>query len=218
MCRFVAVLSMKDIDLEPHLDFLKYQAKNGKRAPHKDGFGYWILSENGEHYYRSTIPAWEHAGSLPKGSVAFFHARKRGLHGAPVSILNVHPFIKNGAVFMHNGLLKIDRHPMALGDTDTESFFLKILEEGIDNTLKSLEKKSYTSLNFVMWDRARLIIFRAAKRLKNYFTIFIKKEESRIIISTEGDESWREIKNGEMIIIQRDLSFETRCIFQDMCH
>ncbi len=219
MCRFVAVISKDDINLEPYLNFLKLQAKEGKRAPHGDGFGFWILSDNGEHYYRTTMPAWKYRGSLPEGKIAFLHARKRGLEGAPISILNVHPFLYDGRVFMHNGSLKIEKHPKALGNTDTESFFLKLMDLGLEKALQNVKKRgNFSSLNFVMWDGGKIIIFRAARRRENYFTIYIKRDGNKIIVSTEGDDSWEEVKNGEMVIIHRDLSSETRCIFRDMCH
>jgi glutamine amidotransferase len=219
MCRFVAVISKEDIDLERYLELLKVQSSEGKRGPHRDGFGFWILSDGGEHYYRTTLPAWEFAGYIPEGHIAFFHARKRGLKGAPVDISNVHPFIKDGYVFMHNGSVKIKKHPKSIGSTDSESFFLTLLEKGIEVGLNYIRDNfSFTSLNFVMWDGNKMIIFRLAKIMKNYFTIFMKEESERIIISTEGDTSWKEIGNGEMVIIHRDLSSETRCIFPDMCH
>ena len=218
MCRFVAVISRRDIPLKEYMELLKHQAREGKRGPHKDGFGFWILSKRGEHHYRSTLPAWEFVGDLPSGHVAFLHARKKGLTGAPVDISNVHPFIRNGYVFMHNGAVNVKRHPKSIGTTDTESFFLTLLDMGLDKGLKHIvENFSFMSLNFVMWDGKNVIALHQAKRMMNYFTIFMKKEDDKIIISTEGDESWYEVKNGEMIIIHPNLSFETRCIFPDMC-
>ncbi len=219
MCRFVAVISKQNTDLNPYLDFLKIQAKEGKRAPHGDGFGFWILSDDGEHYYRTTAPAWKYHGSIPKGRIAFFHARKKGRNGAPISILNVHPFLYDGKVFMHNGSLKIDKHPRALGGTDTESFFLNLADVGLEKGLEKIRKmENFTSLNLVMWDGENTIIFRAARKRENYFTIYMKKENDKIIVSTEGDDSWIKLKNGEMIIIHKDLSSEAHCIFPDMCH
>jgi len=219
MCRFVAVISKQDINLDPYLALLKNQARKGKRSPHKDGFGFWILSTKGEYYYKSTLPAWDFLGSLPSGYVAFFHARKRGLKGAPVNLSNVHPFLRDGHTFMHNGLVNIDWHPRSIGMTDTESFFLTLLEKGLEKGLRYVrENFSFRSLNFVMWDGKNVIVFRLAKSMKSYFTVFMKKVDDRVIISTEGDESWYKIRNGEMIIIHNDLSFETHCIFPDTCH
>ncbi len=220
MCRFVAVLSSEDINLREYFNFLKKQALEGKRAPHRDGFGYWILSKNGEHYYRTTLPAWNFKGALPKGHVAFFHARKRGKTGAPVEIDNVHPFIRRGSVFMHNGTLHIHKHPRAVGDTDTESFFLTLLDHGIEEGLKSIvENEEFTSLNFVMYRGEDLYIFRLAIKAESYYSIFIKENSSEIVISTEEmGAGFRKMRNGEMLIISKDLKVDSYCIFPDMCH
>lgn len=219
MCRFLALISKEDINLRDYLNFLKKQAEEGKRAPHRDGFGYWILSEKGEYYYRTTIPAWEFEGTLPKGHIAFFHARKRGKTGAPVGLLNVHPFIHRDTVFMHNGILSVEKHPRALGDTDTESFFLTLLDIGIEEGLKHIvENEKFTSLNFVMYKEGKIHIFRLASKLQDYFTIFLREDENKIVISTEKmDVNWREVQNGEMITILENLKIRSNCVFPDMC-
>ncbi len=220
MCRFVAVIATNDIPLEPYLNFLKYQAEYGKRSPHGDGFGYWIKAKDGEYYYRTTVPVWKTTLSITKGYLAFFHARKRGESGAPVNINNVHPFVHEGAVFMHNGIVEFEKHPKAIGTTDTESFFLTLLDMNVLRGLKHIViTHPFESLNFVMYKDEKIYIFRYAKVRKNYFTLFIKKEEDRIIISTEKNEdSWREVKNGELITIVPELKLSSSCIFPDMCH
>ncbi len=219
MCRFVAVISKNNTDFKKYFKFLLMQAKNGKRSPHPDGFGYWIKSENGEYLYKSTSPIWDNEIKLPLGIIGFFHARKRGEAGAEVNLVNVHPFVRDGAVFMHNGLLDIPRNPAAIGNTDTESFFIELLDKGpIDGVKDMIEKYDFKSLNFVMYYRDVLYVFRGAKTLQGYFTIFIKMEEDKIVISTEkDDDSWIEVRNGEMWLIDQGLHSEKFCISQDMC-
>ena len=217
MCRFIAVLSPKPISLEPYLEMLKEQARNGKRNPHPDGFGYWILGDK-EWYYRSASPVWEFVGSLPKGRVAMLHARKRGNRGAPVSITNVHPFLCKNSVFMHNGFIDIPPRDDACGATDSESFFLTLLEMGIEEGVKDVIKRfPIVSANFVMWHQGRMIIFRYARKMEDYFTIWFKKGETLVISTEGGGEGWVEVKNGEMWIIDKNLEFEIRCIFPEMC-
>ena len=219
MCRFVAVISKEDMPLQPYFSFLLEQAKNGKRAPHPDGFGFWIKSRKGEYAYKSTLPIWENDITIPNGKIGFFHARKRGEKGADVDIKNVHPFIREG-VFIHNGFLNIPKHPMAIGNTDTESFFLTLLEYGVKEGVKRIIKNyDFKSLNFVMYYKEKLYVLRLAKKLQDYFTIFIKRDNEKIVISTEKyNNSWEEVKNGELWIINLGLEIEKSCICQDMCH
>ena len=217
MCRFVAVISKDDIPLQPYFSFLLMQAKKGKRAPHPDGFGFWIKSD-GEYIYKSTLPIWENNISVSHGKIGFFHARKRGESGAKVDIRNVHPFIHSG-VFMHNGILSIPKHPKAIGDTDTESFFLTLLEYGIKEGIeKVIANYKFKSLNFVMYYKEKIYVLRLARELQDYFTIFLKRERNKIIISTEKDErEWEEIGNGELWVINPGLQIEKFCVYQDIC-
>jgi glutamine amidotransferase len=219
MCRFVAVIARENMEMRKYLEFLKRQASNGKRSPHGDGFGYWILGDS-EYFYHSTTPVWKHTIPIPNGRIAFLHARKRGKTGAPIEINNVHPFIYQGSVFMHNGIVDMPRHPKASGTTDTESYFLTLLDMGIERGLKYIAKyHEFSSLNFVMYKNEEIHIFRLANKLPDYFTIFIKESEKHILISTESDGSeWREVKNGELIRISNELNIHSNCIFPDRCH
>jgi len=219
MCRFVAVISREDIPLQQYFSFLFTQAKSGKRAPHPDGFGFWIKSSRGDYVYKSTLPIWENDVAVPEGKIGFFHARKRGEKGARVDIRNVHPFVRDG-VFMHNGILNIPRHPRAIGNTDTESFFLTLLDYGVQEGIeKVMQNYEFKSLNFVMYYKEKIYVFRAAKKLQDYFTIFLKREKDRIIISTEKDNgSWEEVGNGELWIINPELQIEKSCVYRDMCY
>ena len=217
MCRFVAFISSENIPAGPFLEELKRQAREGKRAPHLDGFGYWILGEK-EHIMKTTLPAWEFSGEVPRGRIGMLHARKRGERGAAVELRNVHPFQHRGAVFMHNGLVEVERHPCAAGDTDTESFFLNLLEHGVEEEIRRVSRGDYASMNFVMWKDGKLFIFRTARKLQDYFSIWIKRGDP-VVISTErfGVGEWEEVRNGEMWLIGENLEIETRCIFQDTC-
>ncbi len=219
MCRFVAVISKDDIPLQPYFSFLLNQAKNGKRAPHPDGFGFWIKSSDGNYIYKSTLPIWENNVTVPNGKIGFFHARKMGESGAKVDIRNVHPFVRDG-VFMHNGVLSIPKNPKAIGDTDTESFFLTLLDYGVKEGIeKIIGNYDFKSLNFVMYYKEKIYVLRLAKEMQEYFTIFIKREGERIIISTEKDEEeWEEVENGKLWVINPDLHIKKFCVYQDMCH
>ncbi len=216
MCRFVAVFSKKIIEMDEYVEWVKGQARKGKRSPHPDGFGYWIKGD-GEYHLRTTAPAWEVDISVPRGRVAFIHARKAGEEGAPVSLNNVHPFIIGKNVFMHNGLVRMPRHPAAVGGTDTESYFLTLLDMGVEEGLRHIgERYDFVSLNFVMWKDGKFMIFRAAREREDYFTLWVKQEDTIVVSTEKGEGEWNEVPNGELWVLT-EKGFETRCIFPDMC-
>ncbi len=217
MCRFVAVISKTPFEPTKYIDMLKHQARYGEKAPHKDGWGAYLRTENGDILHKETVPVWLSNETFPRAYILMAHARKKG-QGAKVAICNTHPFVCGDAVFMHNGLIKIEKHPLAKGDTDSESAFLTLLSSDLDEFKKRLkafaQTHEYRALNFVMLYDAKLIVVRSANANEDYYSIYFKRDGDRIVISTE-------LENGELMenhtgmVIDENLNLRKWNIFSD---
>jgi len=216
MCRFIAVISTKEFDPEPYLQELKRQAKEGRKSPHRDGWGLWLKNHR-EIIYKDTMPIWERIIRFPRARLLMAHARKRGKRGAKIALENTHPFIHGSVVFMHNGMVEIERHLYSKGDTDSESYFLHLLDLGIlDGVRYIAQNYRYTSLNSVLYKNGKLYVIRVTPEGDDYHTIFLRRENERIVISTEGDGEL--LPNKKMVIITQDLKIHYRNIFPGKSH
>ena len=217
MCRFMAVISTKSFDPEPYIKELERQAESGKNSPHGDSWGLWLKTDNYEILHRETSPIWDRKIKFPEGRILLAHARKKGEKGAEVSLKNTHPFLRGNAVFMHNGVVKIKKHLYAQGNTDSESYFLHLLDMGILSGVRYVaENYKFISLNCVIYRDGKIYVVRVTPKNDKYHTIFLKKEESRIAISTEGDGVL--VPNGKALIIDENLKIEERNIFPHKYH
>ncbi len=213
MCRFIAVLSTREFDPEIYLKELELQAKEGKKSPHGDGWGVWLKNEY-ELIHRETSPIWKREVKFPRAKILLAHARKRGKNGARIALENTHPFIRDSSVFMHNGIVEIDRHLYARGETDSESYFLHLLDLGIVDGVRYIaENYKYTSLNAVLYHRGKLYVIRVTPEGDDYHTIYLRRENSRIIVSTEG--MGELMPNGKIAEITPNLRIRYMDIFQD---
>lgn len=213
MCRFVAVVGREEFDPAPYVNEVSNMAREGKRSPHGDGWGIWIKNEKMEYLHKETVPIWEREiERFPKAKVLFVHARKRG-KGARIAIENTHPFIWHDSVFMHNGIIKIE-HGESSGDTDSEALFMHMMHRGIWNVLCEIEKYEFSSINSVLYNEGKIYAIRYAKKMEDYYTIFVRKESGRVVLSTEG--GGEEIKNKSVVVIHPDLRVEVLPICPDM--
>ncbi|MCD6276424.1 MAG: class II glutamine amidotransferase [Thermoplasmata archaeon] len=217
MCRFIAVMSSNPFDPEPYLTELEKQARYGKNSPHGDGWGIWLKDDKREILHKEIVPIWESDFKFPYAKIMIAHARKKGREGARKSLLNTHPFIKNNSVFIHNGMVKLERHLYSVGETDSESYFLYLLDMGLLRGLQFIsENYFFTSLNSVLYKDRKMYVIRLTRKMEDYYTIFIKKEDGKIIITTEGD--GKMIPNNTVAIINKNLKISYRRIFQDRFH
>ncbi|NPA75305.1 MAG: glutamine amidotransferase [Euryarchaeota archaeon] len=203
-------MAKSEFDPYPYIEQLRETAEHGKSHPHPDGWGVWLKARN-VVYHRETAPIWEsHIPAFPRAKIMFAHARKKG-KGAPVAIENVHPFVRRGAVFMHNGFVKVDAEGTD-GETDSEKLFVNLLRD-FDGTLRALENTELTSANFVMYRDGKLYVLRYALKSEDYYSIYLKKESDKIIIATEGDGEL--VPNRHLCIIDSELNVECRQVFPD---
>ncbi len=215
MCRFIGVISKSEFHIENYLKILENIAKDGKRSPHGDGWGLWIKNDNFELLHKETVPIWERKSEkFPRAKILFLHARKKGGNGQ-IALVNTHPFVRNNAVFMHNGVINIE-HPSVNGTTDSEKMFLHILDKGLFNFLCNVDNYDFSSINSLLYLSGKIYAIRYARKLMNYYTLFLRKEGDKIIIST--DLEGEEIENGSVVMIDEELNVSTYRICQDRHH
>ncbi|MBA3447871.1 MAG: class II glutamine amidotransferase [Pseudaminobacter sp.] len=156
MCRWAAYLGpdvfLEDIVTAPchSLVAQSHHALEARCATNGDGFGVaWYGQHPEPGLYRDILPAWSDPNlkSLCRQiRSGLFLAHVRASTGGATSRANCHPFVSGRWSFMHNGqIAEFDRirRPLqsSLGDglygelqgtTDSELFFLLMLEEGLE--------------------------------------------------------------------------------------
>ncbi len=214
MCRFLAVISRNEFAVEEYVDILEKMARYGKKSPHEDGWGIWIKNSKGEILHKETLPIWERKIRVfPPARILFVHARKRG-SGASISLTNTHPFVRDDAVFMHNGVVVIE-HSDVLGNTDSEKLFMHLISGDVVQTLRQLSEIEFSSMNSVLYRHGDIYVIRFARKNLDYYTIFVEKRKDKIIISTENLGYGEEMKNEYVIKITSELKTEYLPIFPD---
>lgn len=156
MCRWAAYLGeevfLEDIVSAPCHSLIaqSHCAEEAKSPTNGDGFGLaWYGDRPEPGLYRDILPAWSDPNlkSLCRQiKSSLFLAHVRAATGGGTSRANCHPFISGRWSFMHNGQIsgfeKIRRrlesavcdtlYDQRQGTTDSELFFLLMLEEGLD--------------------------------------------------------------------------------------
>ena len=155
MCRWAAYLGqdvfLEDVVTAPCRSLIaqSHHALEAKSPTNGDGFGIaWYGDRPEPGLYRDILPAWSDPNlkSLCRQiKSSLFLAHVRASTGGATSRANCHPFVSGRWAFMHNGQIggfeKIRRtlensigdtlYDERQGTTDSELFFLLMLEEGL---------------------------------------------------------------------------------------
>lgn len=184
MCRLFALhAGHEDVDAEFWLleapDSLAHQSEMNA-----DGFGLAALtSEDALMLIRNPVKAaddrvYNRVARRAQASQYLVHLRYADTGG--VSLANTHPFLQDGRVFAHNGVVgdlgRLEERlganrPMVIGDTDSERFFALVtlsireaggdVREGIVNAVTELaEEYEIYSINFVLGTPGHVWAFR----------------------------------------------------------
>jgi predicted glutamine amidotransferase len=156
MCRWAAYLGepvyLEEIVSAPCHSLIaqSQSAQEAKTSTNADGFGIaWYGDRAEPGLYRDILPAWsdQNLKSLCRQiRSGLFLAHVRASTGGATSRSNCHPFVSGRWSFMHNGQIggfeKIRRrlengisdelYDQRLGTTDSELFFLMLLQHGLD--------------------------------------------------------------------------------------
>lgn len=156
MCRWAAYVGeevfLEDVVTAPCHSLIaqSHRAVEAKTPTNGDGFGLaWYAGRPEPGLYRDILPAWSDPNlkSLCRQIRShLFLAHVRASTGGATSRANCHPFVSGRWSFMHNGQIggfeKIRRrlegsisdelYELRQGTTDSELFFLLMLDEGLD--------------------------------------------------------------------------------------
>jgi len=141
---------------------------------------------------------------------------------------NCHPFQTSYAgkdwVFAHNGQIRnIEHHDESEGDTDSEQFFRRLIDEvaeyqrsgnvrgiypGITKAMKKIlaNYNSNYTLNFFMSDGSMFYAFSHYPGKPIYFVQRTKRYGDAIVLSTQkltDDEEWKPLPTGRLLMINR---------------
>jgi predicted glutamine amidotransferase len=160
MCRWAAYIGddifLEDIVAAPCHSLIaqSHHALEAKTPTNGDGFGVaWYGTRPEPGLYRDILPAWSDPNlkSLCRQIRSpLFLAHVRASTGGATSRMNCHPFVAGRWSFMHNGQIggferlrrklegeiSDDLYDRLEGTTDSELFFLLMLQEGLDEDVQ----------------------------------------------------------------------------------
>lgn len=157
MCRWIAYRGepkyLEDVILTPSNSLIKQSltCREGATRTNGDGFGIgWYGTRSEPGVFREVLPAWNDINlrALAQQIISpLFFAHVRASTGTETSRLNCHPFAHGRWLFMHNGqiggyeccrrslerVLCDELFASRLGSTDSELFFLLMVQNGLDD-------------------------------------------------------------------------------------
>jgi len=243
MCRLLSIIGKpKDIAVEELLGGFKRLAEFGSIPPdtsrgHKDGWGLVfyahhkspkLFMENKDAYTSVVYDSAARKILATNRSVLIGHLRKSSV--GKKCLENTQPFLKKGCSFAHNGTIygskKITLQPSFIkllkGDTDSERFFVLILQNLFSSKKKDLKQAllsavrftrknfDYTALNLIFFDgKKNVFVLREInphirkKELLDYYSLFVGTDGAGgVVVSSEkltDKLKWEPLKNHELI-------------------
>jgi len=214
MCRMVGFISSGLVDTTRYVYALKYQAERGNHAPHRDGWGFCIYTEDGCSLRKSIKPAFEDDYSGPHtGLTALFHARQASL-GTTVTWQNAHPFVFQHSgkfwSFIHNGTIR--KIPAAWGEELDSKIYANLIEQEMKHGLSPAD--ALRSAIQMIWDQAEPDSINALLATDDELltvrpcypkaTLFYRSSPRLFEVSTEPlGIPWEEVPIGTMFDIHR---------------
>lgn len=186
MCRIFAMAAKADLPPPIKSQLLRgfFQAS---ASAYSGGWGVGYFTDEGPMVVKEPIKATDSfalPGAIRRTEPGFIMAHVRKPTSGERSVLNTHPFHKDGWLFSHNGTLGnphalrarlLDRYSEDLqGNTDSEVMFHYLLqrmeqagnsETGVLSAIREMcrdDGEGTTSLNFALTDGAVLFAFRKA--------------------------------------------------------
>lgn len=208
MCRMMATISKKQIEVTNWLKPLEKQSKEGIKSPHGHGYGIAFYRKGQIHTRREINPIWERQTDFTEdeGRIILLHSRKASV--GSVSLDNVHPFTAtvddHSFVFCHNGTIQDIKKLRTVKDVENEDItdsriyfdqFLKKFEmtgdftEAVKETVQQIAREcsDITSMNAFLSNGESLIVIRYCLKEEDYYRLGYKKlkDQEGFVISTE---------------------------------
>lgn len=246
MCRWAAYLGepvfLEEIVCAPCHSLIaqSHHALEAKTATNGDGFGIaWYGGRAEPGLYRDILPAWSDANlkSLCRQiRSGLFLAHVRASTGGATSRANCHPFVSGRWSFMHNGQIgQFERLRRRLegglsdrlygelqGTTDSELFFLMMIEEGLDRDPQAAAERAvgrvqeaaaraevepFIRLTAAFSDGERLCAVRWASDPHAPTLYMAEARGGRCLVSEPFDRdggNWRAVQPGSFVTVTRE--------------
>ncbi len=202
MCRMIGFSFNSQADVSDLFRQIKTMAKHGKHSPHQDGWGLYLLCQEGVIYYRTATGVQDKQIPHLEAFAGLMHVRKAS-EGLPITFLQAQPFIdNNGKAFCHNGT--IHDLPLCSIKSDSYSLFRKIRNfqshaELLD-ILRTLDEYNYTSLNFLLMDSTNLIAYCAYRKNPSYYTLWYSTTKGIVVSSEPLNADFQPMENHSLLI------------------
>lgn len=241
MCRLAAWLgpqiALEDVIVRPDHSLIEqsHAATEAKLAVNGDGFGFAWYSDNGDlGLYRDVLPAWTDGNLLSLSSMIRSHlflAHVRASTFGHVSRSNCHPFISERWSFMHNGKignfahhrrrleaqLSDSRYSQRVGNTDSELFFLLLLDHGLETAALNAIKRvlsifkalpevetEATRVAAVLSDGKRIMAIRYSTDNHSPTLYYKRQSDGGLFIASEplhnDGENWNCLPESSMLV------------------
>jgi len=212
-----------------YVQALRYQAEHGVHAPHRDGWGFCVYTDDGCSFQKSAKAAFEDEYTGPSAALtALFHARQASSHAhtvdsAAIPWEDAHPFVFQRGdhvwSFVHNGTVR--DLPEAWGDGTDSQVYAHLLEtamvqgcspiEAVRSVVRTIREQAHAdSLNALLATDDELIAVRCSDL---GHTLFYHNSSALFEVSTEPLAlAWNEVSIGTMLDVRRDadgLSLQT---------
>jgi predicted glutamine amidotransferase len=189
---------------------------------HADGWGLAVHSHDGWLVHKSTSCAarctrYDELAACVESRLVIAHVRKKTV--GETSLVNTHPFQRDGVVFAHNGTVtavnalvaRSSREQLAAmqGDTDSERLFAFVMtfveshgiERGVAAAVRALQSLGdIGTASFLFSDGVRLYAHRLGRSL------FTLAREGVWIVASEQltDEPWVEVPERALIVLEAE--------------
>lgn len=188
-------------------EFVSKIAKEGKGAPHGDGFGYVLVSENAFVYAKFFTPIYESEKRLDGTfRLGIVHARKAS-EGVPLGLRQVHPFHIDEKFFAHNGTVFSATRANPY-ESDTFDYFASVKDfedfrELLFKIRNFARSNRYSGLNFLMLDTLESALYVCclfnSERTDDYFVLHYKESSDGFFVYSEKyEEGYQPMANGEV--------------------
>jgi predicted glutamine amidotransferase len=206
---------------------LLYMSLHGKKAPHRDGFGYAYRDTSG----RMAVHRWgkEDLDRVPDGlpgdldpsiTLLIAHVRKASPeYGARLTDQEAHPFAVEGLVLAHNGTIR-DAEALDAGSGIDSQRIARWLSrawqprtpEALARALEELlaRVRDYTAVNLLLTEGTSLYAFCCFTQDPDYYTLWYRAVEETVVVASEPVDdgpSWQPLSNGELLHVLSNLTY-----------
>ncbi|MET8281185.1 class II glutamine amidotransferase [Micromonospora sp. NPDC005174] len=238
MCRLLGVVSSSP-DTIVHLLEEDLPSFTALSEEHADGWGVAYRTVDGLGTRRSVEPAYQSSayhqtvGAI-RTDLALLHLRLAN-PGSRLTESNTHPFVLGATAFAHNGhfsppdaldgLIDPDLLALAAGDTDSERYFLLVLQElrGGEDPVSALQKASravrerttFSGLNCLLLTPDTLYAHSdndpesevSRRRGPDFFRLSYRNTPNRVVVASSGwrqpQAQWTGLGSGTVLQIDR---------------